>query len=138
MRSARAGQSTVELVLTVPLLFCVLFLVVELAFFFGGTHYANYAAFVGARAQQVGRSAEDAAGLLLDGNVTRLATVDADASGGSVTVRQPWTMDLPFTDIFGTWDYDVTVVAGPNEERYEGRSGILQSMYADNQCRGRC
>lgn len=132
----RVGQSSVELVLTVPLLFALLFLIVELAFFFGGTHYANYAAFSGARAQQVGERAEDATDLLLDGNATRDATVSSDDS--SVTVDQPWPMDLPFVDMFGDFDFTVTSVAGPDEEDYEGTSGRLSNMYADNQCDGGC
>lgn len=120
----------------IPVIFCALFLVVELAFFFGSTHYVNYAAFVGARAQQVGESATDAAGMLLDGNVTRAASVRGGSS--SVTIEQPWQMDLPFTSGFGSFDYEVTVVAGPEEARYEGRSGTRSTRYGDNQCGTGC
>ena len=135
-RQGRRGQSTVELAIMIPVIFVGLFLIVELAFFFGSTHYVNYAAFVGARAQQVGESAEDAAGMLLDGNVTRDASVRA--SGDSVTIDMPWEMDLPFLSTFSDFDYDVTVVAGPEEAAYEGRSGTLSRRYGDNQCGPRC
>jgi Flp pilus assembly protein TadG len=133
----RRGQSTVELAIMMPVIFAALFLVVELAFFFGSTHYANYAAFVGARAQQVGESATDATGLLLDGNVTSAANVRASTGAGSVTVEVPWTMDLPFTSGFGDFDYDVTAVAGPEEARYENTTN-RGSRYGDNQCGTRC
>ncbi len=134
----RRGQSTVELAIMIPVIFALLFLVVELAFFFGSTHYVNYAAFVGARAQQVGESATDAAGLLLDGNVTRDASVRASAGAGTVTIDQPWQMDLPFTSTFSDFDYDVTVVAGPEEARYEGKTGNRSRRYGDNQCGTGC
>lgn len=133
----RRGQSTVEFAIMIPVICAALFLVVELAFFFGSTHYVNYAAFVGARAQQVGQSATDAAGLLLDGNVTRSASVRASTGGGSVTIEQPWSMDLPFTSGFASFDYDVTVVAGPEEARYENTTNRGR-RYGDNQCGSRC
>lgn len=136
LRVHRRGQATVELALMIPLIFAVLFFVVQFAFFLGDTHYVNYAAFAGARAQQVGGDGQGAAEMLLDGNATRLATVSA--GGESVSVSQPWSLDLPFTDTFGDLDFDVTVVAGPDEERYEGTSGRLPQLYADNNCRGGC
>ncbi len=135
----RKGQATVEFALLVPFIFAFLFLVIELGFFFGDTMYVTYAAFAGARAQQVGEDASDATDLLLDGNMTRTATVSASRSRGTVTVRHRWPTSLPFVNqIVSNLDFDVTVVAGPNEEDYEGRSGALPSRYADNNCRGRC
>jgi hypothetical protein len=128
----RRGQSTVEFALMVPVILMLLFTAVELGFFFGDTHYATYAAFAGARAQQVGQSAADAADMLLDGGLTQNARVRASASKGTVQVLHDWPMDLPFISSFGDLDYDVTVVAGPNEARYENRSGTLSRQYADN------
>lgn len=138
MLPVRRAQSTVELLLVVSVLFGVLFACIELAFWFGGTHYVNYAAFAAARAQQVGQDPEEAASLLLDGNVTRDATVSG--AGSSVTIDQPWEADLPFTKGIGDLSYDVTVTAGPDEEGYEGRSAPmgLVGQYADNNCRGGC
>lgn len=134
----RRGQSTVEFAIMIPVIFGVLFMIVELAFFFGSTHYVNYAAFTAARAQQVGESATDAAGLLLDGNVTRSATVSANAGSGSVKIRMPWQTDLPFAHGVGSFDYDVTVIAGPEESRYEGLTGTRSTRYGDNQCGSGC
>jgi len=121
-----------------PVIFALLFTVIEFGLLFGDTHYINYAAFVGARAQQVGESAEDVARTLLDGNKTRDARVRASRSGGSVTILHRWAKDLPFQTGTGNLDFDVTVIAGPDEERYEGRTLGNPSRYADNQCRGRC
>ena len=134
----RTGQATVELALMLPVVFMLLFVCVELAFYFGNTHYTNYAAFIAARAQQGGQDAQDAAKLLLDGNTTRNGRVRPSASNGSVTISQRWRMDMPFLRTFGDLDYDVTVVAGIDEEKYEGRGGGNGSRYGDNQCRGRC
>jgi Flp pilus assembly protein TadG len=137
---SRRGQSTVEFAIMIPVIFAALFLIVELAFLFGSTHYVNYAAFAAARAQQVGESATDAADLLLDGNVTKNATVRANTGAGSVKIEMPWEMDLPFTSGFADFDYDVTVVAGPEEARYEGTTGNGKQAkrYGDNQCGSGC
>jgi Flp pilus assembly protein TadG len=137
-RRARTGQASVELVLVLPILFMVLFAIVELALFFGATSYVNYAAWVGARAQQVGEDAEGAAKMLLDGNITRDTRVRSERSRGTVSVRQRWRKDMPFQLGTGDLDFEVTVTAGPDEERYEGRTLGNPSRYADNQCRGRC
>ncbi len=133
---ARAGQSTTELMLMIPVIFMLLFAVVELALWLGGTHYATYAAFAGARAQQVGRQASDATDMLLDGRATRRARAVDD--GESVTVDMPWKADLPFISGVGDMSYEVTVTAGPDEEQYEGKTGNLSRRYADNNCRSGC
>ncbi|MBM4389707.1 MAG: pilus assembly protein [Deltaproteobacteria bacterium] len=135
MRPSR-GQSATELAIALPIVLGLLFAVVELGFWFGGTHYANYAAFAGARAQQVGGNPEAAVSALLDGRATRDATARAD--GSAVRVDMPWEADLPFVSGIGDLSYDVTVVAGPDEEGYEGLSGDRAGRYGDNNCRGRC
>ena len=61
----RKGQAMVELALLGPFIFVFLFLIVELGFFYGDTMYVTYAAFAGARAQQVGEDASDAFGIVL-------------------------------------------------------------------------
>jgi hypothetical protein len=129
---ARRGQSTVELMFMIPVIFGLLFAVVELAFWLGGTHFVTYAAFAGARAQQVGRDAEEATAALLDGRATRSQSTSAD--GQSVTVYMPWAFDLPFVSAVGDVDYDVSVTAGPDEFQYEGRSGDRAWRYGDNNC----
>jgi Flp pilus assembly protein TadG len=133
----RRGQATVEFALMVPVIFMVLFAAVELGFLFADTHYTTYAAFAGARAQQVGQSASEATDMLLDGGLTRNARVQASSSNGSVQIKHVWPLDLPMLAGFGNIDYDVTVVAGPNEAKYENRSGNLSRQYADNNGGGR-
>lgn len=131
----RRGQATTELVLMLPVILGLLFTVVELALWLGGTHYTTYAAFAGARAQQVGRDPMDATDALLDGRLTHSATTTG--SGSSVKVEMPWAFDLPFV-VSGDQTYEVNVTAGPDEERYEGRSGVKSILWADNNCRGGC
>ena len=77
-----------------PLLFAMAFAVIEFAFYFGVISWDVYAAYSGARAQQVGEDPSDVADLLLDGNVTRDATMSG--GGGTVQVDQEWETDLPF------------------------------------------
>lgn len=119
-----------------PVLLGLLFVVVELALWFGGTHYTTYAAFAAARAQQVGQDPEDASKMLLDGRATRRASTSGD--GSSVTISMPWKADLPFTSAIGDLSYDVSATAGKDEEEYEGTSGTLSARYADDNCRGGC
>lgn len=135
---ARVGQSTVELMMMLPVLFGLCFTVVELGLWLGGTHFTTYAAFAGARAQQVGRDPQDSTDMLLDGRATKKASTSAD--GSSVTVSMPWKADLPFTSAIGDLSYDVTVTAGPDEEGYEGTTGngSRAQRYGDNNCRGGC
>lgn len=124
-----AGQATVEFALMLPLLFAILFMCIEFAFYFGAIHYANYAAFVTARGVQVGEdSASDVQQLIMNGNVTRGANISA--GGSSATVSQPWEVDMPFVrDILGDIGFDVTAVLGSEEYRYEGQ---VNPTYADN------
>jgi hypothetical protein len=131
----RRGQSTVEFALMVPVILMLLFAAMELGFLFADTHYATYAAFSGARAQQVGQSGKDAADMLLDGGLTRNARVRTGSD--SVTVLHEWPIDLPMLGGIDDVDYEVTVTAGPNEAKYENRSGNLSRQYADNNGGGR-
>lgn len=128
----RKGQSTVELVMMIPVIFGLLFVVVELALWLGGTHFTTYAAFAGARAQQVGREPSDATAALLDGRATSGHSTSAD--GQSVTVQMPWEFDLPFVSAIGSVDYDVSATAGPDEFKYERTSGNRSGRYGDNNC----
>ncbi len=119
-----------------PVLLGLLFVVVELALWLGGSHYSTYAAFAGARAQQVGGDADGAVRMLLDGRATRRARASAD--GQSVTVDMPWRADLPFTSAVGDMSYDVSATAGPDEEGYEGLTGNRARRYGDNNCGSGC
>jgi hypothetical protein len=134
----RRGQATVELAMMLPIIASALFLCVELAFFFGSTSYVQYATFAAARAQQAGEDANAVGRMLMSGGLVERGTLRASASGGTVSVRQRWAFDLPFLAAFGNLDYELTAVAGIDEEKYEGRAGGNAARYADNQCRRRC
>ncbi len=126
---SRRAQSTVEFALMVPLLFAVIFMCIEFAFYFGAIHYANYGAFVTARGVQVGEdSASDVKRLVMNGNVTRDASIST--TGSSATVSQPWEVDLPgVNQLLGDIGFDVTAVLGSEEFSYEGQ---VNARYADN------
>lgn len=134
----RAGQATVELALMLPIIAMMFFLLFEFAFFFTSTSFVQYTAFTAARAQQVGQDGKAVARMLMTGGLVERGTIQESRSAGSITIKQKWKFDLPFLSIFGDLDYDLTAVAGPDEEKYEGRAGGNAARYADNQCRGRC
>ncbi len=125
----RGGQSTVEFAIMIPLLFAILFMCIEFAFYFGAIHYDNYAAFSTARGVQVGEdSASDVQSQLLNGNATGGASISASSS--SATVSQPWTVDMPgIKQLLGDIDFNVTAVLGSEEFQYEGQ---VNPTYADN------
>ncbi len=125
----RRGQSTVELALLMPLLFALLFMCIEFAFYFGAIHYDNYAAYVTARGVQVGEdAASDVEQWVLNGNVTGDASISTTDS--SATVDQPWEVDLPgINQLLGEIDFQVTAVLGSEEFQYEGQ---VNPTYADN------
>jgi Flp pilus assembly protein TadG len=125
----RGGQATTEFALMIPLLFAILFMVIEFAFYFGSIHYANYGAFVTARGVQVGEdSSSDVKNLIMNGNVTRGASVSAGSS--SATVSQPWEVDMPgVNQLLGDIGFSVTSVLGSEELQYEGQ---VNATYADN------
>lgn len=127
--SGRRGQATTEFALMIPLLFALLFMVIEFAFYFGAIHYANYAAFVTARGVQVGEdSGSDVKNLIMNGNVTRNASISTSSIGA--TVSQPWEVDMPgISQLLGDIGFDVTAVLGSEEIQYEGQ---VNPMYADN------
>ncbi len=124
-----------EFALMLPLVFALVFAVIEYSYYFGAVHYTNYATFAGARSLQANAkippgqigagdpalpSVEDA---LLNGNVTRLATltkVGDDAVRGFL----PWEASTPgFKAVMGdTMDVKMTVVLGREECNYEGTS----------------
>ncbi len=139
----RSGQSTVEFALMIPIIFAVLFAVVEYGYYFGAVHYVNYATFAGARAQQT--SASDGAvdanltgvvDLLLHGNVTSDATLTGDPTGGTVTAELPWTPDTPgFKEVMGDMAVTMSITLGQPECNYEanaeGSNGSV-ATYQDN------
>ncbi len=101
-----------------PLLLALLFAVVEYAYYLGGVHYVNYAAFAGARALQGNDDVGEVAAALLHGNVTRDATLASTGQG--VTADFPWETQLPmFKQVIPDLSVQMTVVLGPPECTYE-------------------
>ena len=50
LRRSRKGQATTEFALMIPVIFALLFAIVEYAYYLGAVHYVNYATFAAARA----------------------------------------------------------------------------------------
>ncbi len=142
-RRTRSGQSTVEFALMIPIIFAILFAVVEYSYYFGAVHYVNYATFAGARAQQTSISEGAASGnvsgvadVLLHGNVTGDATLSPEPGSGYVTGELPWTPDTPgFKEVMGDMTASMSVTLGAPECNYEvnaeGSSGVV-ALYQDN------
>lgn len=128
--SWRRAQGTVELAIMLPLILGLLFAGIEFAFYFSTIHWDNYAAYCGARAVQVGQSAQESTDLLLNGNVTRGAR--ASSGDDRAMVHQDWDegYHMPvLNQILGDMSFDVTVVLGSKEADYEGQ---VNSTFADN------
>jgi hypothetical protein len=120
----------VELAIMLPLVLGLLFMGIEFAFYFSTIHWDNYTAYTGARAVQVGRDASASGALLLNGNLTQGARISGDDDRASV--RQPWGSGyhMPvLNQILGDMGFEVTVVLGSEEARYEGQ---VNRTFADN------
>lgn len=132
-----------------PLAFALVFAVIEYSYYFGAIHYTNYATFAGARALQANAKiplgqpgagqlalplVEDA---LLNGNVTRLANLVRDGND-AVSGFLPWEASTPgFKAVVGErMDVNMTVVLGPPECDYEGKSTADHSYDSSHPGRG--
>ncbi len=136
---SRQGQSAVEFALMLPLIFAVLFVVIEYSYYFGAIHYMNYATFTAARAVQGNDAAglEDIKGELLTGNVT---SPDGGDIGGDITVDDSsatgelnWVPQMPgFQWVMGDnpMDVDMKVTLGSPDCQYENQ--IANPAYVDN------
>lgn len=132
----RRGQGTVEFALMLPIVFVLLFSVIEYAYYFGAIHYTNYSTYSAARAKlgndDIG-SVEDA---LLTGNVTSGVTLNEQSNG--VRAQMPWTAQTPgFKQIMGNMGVEMEVTLGPAECQYELQMipGVTNDpfFYSDNQ-----
>ena len=135
----RGGQAVTELALMLPLIFALVFAVIEFSYYLGGVHYVNYATFMGARAVQANESPTDVELQLLTGNVTADAYLVTLPSGSGVTGTLPWEAQMPgFAQVMGQdMTVDMTVSLGTPECQYEGRNfssqtGVSASVYTDN------
>lgn len=121
----------------VPLIFALLFAVIEYSYYLGAIHYVNYATFQGARALQVDAEPEDVGEALLTGNMVDYTDgdveFDVDRVNGSVTSTFIWEAQSPgFEQVMGTMDAEMTVVLGPPECNYENRVSPRALQYSDN------
>ena len=135
----RSGQAVTELALMLPLIFALVFAVIEFSYYLGGVHYVNYATFMGARAVQANESPADVETVLLNGNVTDNAYLETLPSGSGVKGTLPWAAQMPgFSQIMGQdMTVDMTVSLGTPECQYEGvnvsgLTGDLSAAYSDN------
>jgi Flp pilus assembly protein TadG len=125
----------------IPLIFAILFAVIEYAYFFGAVHYVNYATFAAARAQQtssgngaVEGNVNGVSELLLHGNVTKDATLTADPTSGTVSSTLPWTPDTPgFKEIMGDMTVSMSMTLGQPECNYEDNAEASSGLVADYQ-----
>ena len=145
VRRNRRGQSATELALMTPLIFGMLFAVIEYSYYFGAIHYSNYVTFVGARALQAGEESPAAAQQqLMTGNVTSQGgskgiTLGGESKGdSSASVTLNWDAETPmFSGIMEAggsknMDVDMEVVLGRNESYYELKSDPSKSIHSDN------
>ena len=144
-RHRQRGQSTVEFMLMVPVLFSILFFVIEMGLYFTTVHYGTYAAYASARAQQVGfgsryQSLEDVSGVILSGAIWKDAEVSAESAGGSsaagVSIRvTDYQEKVPFPflkPLMPNLEFKTSVYLGPNECRYEGVEERRSDQYDNN------
>lgn len=138
-RRNRCGQAVTELALMLPLIFALIFAVIEFSYYLGGVHYVNYATFMGARAVQANESPADVELALFTGNVTKSAYLVTLSDGSGVTGTLPWEAQMPgFAQVMGQdMTVDMTVSLGKPECQYEGRNfsgltGESAAAYSDN------
>ena len=156
---AASGQSTVEFMLMIPVIFATFFFVIELGLYFSAVHYTDYAAFVTARSLNGGfmaadstKSADQIAGLVLTGTAFTgglqgtnytvgssdgASSVDASSPGIRISIDS-WQTNFPFlSDILPNMKFNTTVALGPDEYLYEASARTLNgSPCADNDSSG--
>lgn len=120
-----------------PLIFAILFAVVEYAWYLGAIHYVSYATFTAARAQQANDDPTLAAQALLTGRMVDMGTGDVrlsnDPSTGTVTSTLLWRAQLPgFRQVMGIMDVTMSTTLGPPECEYESRAATRRAGVTDN------
>ena len=136
--SPRRGQSTTEFALMLPLIFAILFGAIEYAYYLGAIHYTNYGTFVAARAQIANDNPNEAAGMVLNGNVTSLdsggtrITPDTNSVKGTLAWGPASTPGFNQV-ILNNMDVEMEVVLGPPECGYELKTQASKlSQWSDN------
>lgn len=131
----------------IPLIFALLFAVIEYAYYLGALNYVSYATFAGARAVQANDDPREAMGMLLTGNMVEFTNgvggdvrLQLDNATGAVQSTLLWEAQTPgFNQVMGVMDAQMTVTLGPPECEYESQAATVRSgvtvnafRYADN------
>lgn len=142
-RSSRRlrGQSTVEFMLMVPVLFAMYFFVIEMSLYMTTINYANYAAYASARSEAGGfnntySSVDSVSRLILNGLVWGTdAAVSINSRTGAQVAMTGFERRVPLPFINGmlpSMDFGVSVRLGPRERNYEGVEGRPSDQYDNN------
>ncbi len=130
-RTGDPGQSTVEFMLMVPVIFAIFFFIIEMSLYFSAVHYATYGTFVTARCREVGYGGDGAggggknaafvAGAVLTGSVFQGNYRVTDTAGAGVTVQmQSWVSNFPFiAPLLPDMAFSRRINLGPDESAYE-------------------
>lgn len=124
------GQSTVEFMLMIPIIFAVFFFVIEMSLYFSVIHFTNYAAFTIARSKSVGyrnvdgpQSAAYVGELILTGSALKDNHELKESRSGITIQLESWKTTFPYlSGIMPDAKFKTTVNMGPDEREYEGRA----------------
>lgn len=144
-QQAQNGQSTVEFMLMVPVIFAIFFFVLEMGLYFTTIHYAQYSAFTMARAQQAGFSEQWPSvstlddvlltGLVWTNNAAKPVGPSKYSATGVAVSMSDFQDRVPFPFIQGmlpNMQFDVQVHLGPLEVGYEGKAAPRDTGLYDN------
>ncbi len=129
------GQSTIEFMLMIPIIFAMFFFIIEMSLYFSAVHYATYGTYVTARCREVGYGANGSgtggknkdyvASLVLTGSVFRNNYSVTESSTQGVTVQmQSWISNFPLiAALLPDMRFATSVNLGPDESAYERSTG---------------
>lgn len=112
-----------------PIIFGLLFAVIEYAYYLGALNYVNYATFSAARGLEVSDDPELVAEDLLTGRMVDYGTGDvtivSNPMTGTVTSTLIWEATSPgFEQLMGNMDAKMTVTLGERECNHEGNDRL--------------
>ncbi len=147
-RHREQGQSTVEFMLMVPVLFAIFFFIIEMGLYFTTVHYGTYAAFATARSQEGNfnpafPSTTAVSNLILTGDVwkgTSAAPVSVPSGSGDMPIGAQVTLTnfkqkVPFPFIralLPSMTFSTQANLGPPEVWYEGVENRPPDQYDNN------
>lgn len=121
----------------IPLIFALLFSVIEYAYYLGAIHYVSYATFSAARSYQGNDDPLATAAALLSGRMVDYqdqdVTMSVDPSTGTVGSTFIWDAQTPgFEQIMGVMDVQMSATLGPPECGYEGSAAMQRATGSTN------